>query len=96
MFKATPVLLKTLRRLPLNTKQAKKDYYKGNSVGNMGSIDQFGRFKVEWDKVRTYVYPEGGAKVRRFVRRSLDLTSRTCERMGENGGFGIEIRADMI
>jgi hypothetical protein len=64
MFKATPVLLKTIRRLPLSTKQAKKDYYKGNNVGNMGSIDQFGRFKVEWDKVRTYVYPEDGAKVR--------------------------------
>lgn len=64
MFKATPVLLKTIRRLPLSTKQSKKDYYKGNNVGNMGSIDQFGRFKVEWDKVRTYVYPEDGAKVR--------------------------------
>jgi len=63
MFKPTPALLSTIRRLPLSTKQASKGYYKGNKVGKMGTIDQFGRFKADWDLVRTYVYPIKGTQV---------------------------------
>ncbi|KAF2706276.1 hypothetical protein K504DRAFT_413069 [Pleomassaria siparia CBS 279.74] len=72
MFKSTPVLLKSIRRLPLSTKQAKKDYYKGNKVGRMGKIDQFGRFKVDWDQVRTYVYPKEGLKGDPFLSEKLE------------------------
>lgn len=58
MFKPTPSLQKMLRRLPLSPKQAGKEYYKGNRVGSMGTIDQYGRFTPVWSKIRTYVLPE--------------------------------------
>ena len=57
MFKATPSLQKMLRRLPLSPKQAGKEYYKGNRVGSMGTIDRHGKFVPDWSKVRTFVYP---------------------------------------
>jgi large subunit ribosomal protein L41 len=62
MFKATPPLQKMLRRLPLSTKQAGKEYYKGNRVGSMGTIDKWGNFSPDWTKVRTYVFTERGTK----------------------------------
>lgn len=62
MFKATPVLHKALRRLPLSPKQAGVEYYKGNRVGNLGTIDQYGNFSPDWSKIRTYVYPLHGTK----------------------------------
>jgi large subunit ribosomal protein L41 len=62
MFKPTPSLQKSLRRLPLSTKQAGKEYYKGNRVGSMGVIDKYGNFKADWSKIRTYVYPLHGIR----------------------------------
>jgi hypothetical protein len=59
MFKPTPVLHKMLRRLPLTTKQAGKEYYKGNRVGSLGTISRYGNFSPDWNKIRTYVFPEG-------------------------------------
>jgi large subunit ribosomal protein L41 len=60
MFRPTPALHKMLRRLPLSPKQAGKEYYKGNRVGSMGSIDRYGNFSPDWNKIRTYVYPVFG------------------------------------
>jgi len=60
MFKATPSLQKMLRRLPLSPKQAGKEYYKGNRVGSMGIINRYGNFIPDWNKIRTFVYPERG------------------------------------
>ncbi|KAF1832241.1 hypothetical protein BDW02DRAFT_571233 [Decorospora gaudefroyi] len=60
MFKPTPSLQKTLRRLPLSPKQAGKEYYKGNRVGSLGTITRFGNFRPDWSKIRTYVVPETG------------------------------------
>lgn len=57
MFKPTPSLQNTIRRLPLSPKQAGKEYYKGNSVGSMGTINQHGKFSPDWSKIRTYAYP---------------------------------------
>jgi large subunit ribosomal protein L41 len=62
MFKPTPALQGTLRRLPLSTKQAGKEYYKGNRVGSMGTITRYGNFTPDWNKIRTYVYPVHGTK----------------------------------
>jgi large subunit ribosomal protein L41 len=62
MFKPTAPLQKMLRRLPLSTKQAGKEYYKGNRVGSMGTIDRWGRFSPDWTKIRTYVYPMRGVE----------------------------------
>ncbi|KAH7396991.1 hypothetical protein DE146DRAFT_658376 [Phaeosphaeria sp. MPI-PUGE-AT-0046c] len=60
MFKPTPSLQKMLRRLPLSTKQAGKEYYKGNRVGNLGTITRYGNFAPDWSKIRTYVLPLDG------------------------------------
>lgn len=62
MFRATQALQSTIRRLPLSTKQAGKEYYKGNRVGNMGTIDKYGNFHPDYSKVRTYMYPVAGVK----------------------------------
>ena len=51
-----------LRRLPLSPKQAGKEYYKGNRVGSMGTINRYGNFTPDWSKIRTYVYPIHGTK----------------------------------
>jgi len=60
MFKTTCPLQSTLRRLPLSPKQAGKEYYKGNGVGSLGTIDRYGNFSPDWSKIRTYVYPVHG------------------------------------
>ncbi|KAF2261982.1 hypothetical protein CC78DRAFT_499251 [Lojkania enalia] len=57
MFKPTQCMLGRLRRLPLTTKQARKGFYKGNGVGMLGTIDRYGRFTVDWNRVRTFVVP---------------------------------------
>jgi len=63
MFKPTQSLQKTLtRKLPLSTKQAGREYYKGNRVGSMGTIDRYGRFHPDYSKIRTFVYPAKGIK----------------------------------
>jgi large subunit ribosomal protein L41 len=62
MFKATATLQKMLRRLPLSTKQASKEYYKGNKVGKLGTISRYGNFSPDWSAIRTYVYPQFGTK----------------------------------
>ena len=61
-MKPTQCLQKTLRRLPLSTKQAGREYYKGNRVGSMGTIDKYGRFHPDYSKIRTFVYPAKGTK----------------------------------
>ncbi|EMD97888.1 hypothetical protein COCC4DRAFT_144240 [Bipolaris maydis ATCC 48331] len=86
MFKPTPSLQKMLRRLPLSPKQAGKEYYKGNRVGSMGTINKYGNFTPDWSKIRTYVYPIHGTKnseLTPFVDASLekvrDLDSGTAQ-----------------
>lgn len=61
-MKPTQCLQKTLRRLPLSTKQAGREYYKGNRVGSMGTLDKYGRFHPDYSKIRTFVYPAKGTK----------------------------------
>ncbi|KAI4638514.1 hypothetical protein J4E93_010069 [Alternaria ventricosa] len=71
----TASLQKMLRRLPLSPKQAGKEYYKGNRVGSMGTINRYGNFTPDWSKIRTYVYPIHGTKnseLTPFVDSSLE------------------------
>ncbi|KAI4917879.1 uncharacterized protein J4E92_008816 [Alternaria infectoria] len=71
----TASLQKMLRRLPLSPKQAGKEYYKGNRVGSMGTINQYGNFTPDWSKIRTYVYPLHGThniELTPFVDSSLE------------------------
>jgi len=61
-MRPTLALQGNLRRLPLSPKQAGKEYYKGNRVGSMGTINRFGNFTPDWSKIRTFVYPIHGTK----------------------------------
>jgi len=54
----TAPLFRSIRRLALNTKQAGKDYYKGNRTGSMGTHTKYGGYIVDPKKVRTYVCPD--------------------------------------
>lgn len=47
------------RKLPLTTKDMNKGFYKGTRTGTMGRHTKFGGYIIEWDRVRTYVVPEG-------------------------------------
>jgi large subunit ribosomal protein L41 len=59
MFRPTQALCKRFRKLRLTTKDINKGFYKGNRTGNMGRHDKWGGFKVDYNKVRTYVVPQG-------------------------------------
>ncbi len=59
MFKPTAPLLGRIRRLRLTTKQVNGGYYKGNRTGPMGWHTKHGDYILDWDRVRTYVVPEG-------------------------------------
>jgi hypothetical protein len=62
----TQPLFRTIRRLALNTKQAGKDFYKGNRTGSMGSHTKWGGYLIDYKKVRTYVCPDlSGFNVRK-------------------------------
>lgn len=76
MFKPTPALQGTLRRLPLSTKQAGKEYYKGNRVGSMGTINRYGNFTPDWNKIRTYVFPMQGVKNAEVGEQRFDRVER--------------------
>ena len=56
----TPSLaVRAFRKLRLTTKDVNKGYYKGNRTGSMGRHTKHGGYIIEWEKVRTYVVPEG-------------------------------------
>lgn len=59
MFRPTQALGKKFRKLRLTTKDINKGFYKGNRTGNMGKHDKWGGFRVDYEKVRTYVVPAG-------------------------------------
>jgi large subunit ribosomal protein L41 len=48
----TAPLFRSIRRLALNTKQAGKDYYKGNRTGSMGSHTKYGGYIVDPKKTK--------------------------------------------
>jgi large subunit ribosomal protein L41 len=66
----TAPLFRSIRRLALTTKQAGKDYYKGNRTGAMGRHTKWGGYVVDYKKVRTYVCPDlAGFNVRKRIQR---------------------------
>ena len=68
----TAPLFRAIRRLALNTKQAGKDYYKGNRTGSMGRHTQYGGYIIDYKKVRTYVCPDlAGFNVRKSIHQVL-------------------------
>lgn len=94
-MKPTQVLLKgrsRLNRLPLSTKNARKGYYKGNGSGHMGTWDPNNtrRFVPDWEKVRTYVFPERGLEGFKVRKSTLqEIRNRdTDDVLGEKKGNG--------
>jgi len=60
MFRPTGCLNARLR---LTTKQVNGGYYKGNRTGAVGHFGpKKGAYVIDWEKVRTYVVPEGLAE----------------------------------
>ncbi len=49
-------------RMSLNTKSARKGYYKGTGTGSMGDHTKYGGYVINWDKVRTYIPPSTNLK----------------------------------
>lgn len=47
------------RHLKLTVKDVNKGFYKGNRTGSMGRHTKYGGYVIEWNKVRTYVVPQG-------------------------------------
>ena len=58
-MRATDVLLRRVRHFQLTTKNGPRDYYKGTRTGAMGQHTHKGGYKVDFEKVRTYVMPAG-------------------------------------
>jgi large subunit ribosomal protein L41 len=79
-MKPTPVLLRRVARHALNTKQANKGFYKGTGSGSMGSHTKYGGYKIDWDKVRTYVVPKDlkDCKVRDYCMSRLARIFADC------------------
>ncbi|VEU22120.1 DEKNAAC103130 [Brettanomyces naardenensis] len=46
------------KRLPLSTKQGNKNYYKGTRSSSIGKFNQYGKYTINYEKVRTFVIPE--------------------------------------
>ncbi|KAG9246083.1 mitochondrial ribosomal protein L27-domain-containing protein [Calycina marina] len=73
-MKPTQPLLKRISRQALTTKQTNKGYYKGTGTGSMGRHTKHGGYKIEWDKVRTYVVPKDlkSFKLTPFVTKNIE------------------------
>ncbi|KAF6006553.1 hypothetical protein HII13_005030 [Brettanomyces bruxellensis] len=46
------------KRLPLTGKQGNKNFYKGTRSSGIGHLNKRGKYKINYDKVRTFVVPE--------------------------------------
>lgn len=84
-MKPTQTLLKRVK-LRLTTKGANKGFYKGTGSGAMGEHTKYGGYKLDWEKIRTYVVPEGlkdtkvrtEAKLTVSEKRRQELLLITC------------------
>lgn len=83
-MRATDVLLRRVRHFQLTTKNGPKDYYKGTRTGAMGQHTHKGGYKVDFEKVRTYVVPAGLSEFK-VIQPCCDVFSSS------NGGCGREI-----
>ncbi|KAH6680312.1 mitochondrial ribosomal protein L27-domain-containing protein [Halenospora varia] len=72
-MKPTQALAKRVTRLALNTKSTNKGYYKGTGTGSTGWHTKHGGYIIDWEKVRTYVVPEGlsNCKLSPFVTKKI-------------------------
>ncbi|KAH7312384.1 50S ribosomal protein YmL27 [Stachybotrys elegans] len=61
------------RTIPITVKDVGRGFYKGNRTGSMGRHTKYGGYKIEWEKVRTYVVPQGlkDFKLTPFVSKEI-------------------------
>ncbi|KAI1175936.1 mitochondrial ribosomal protein L27-domain-containing protein [Nemania sp. FL0916] len=73
-MRPTQALFKRYRKFPLTTKDINKGFYKGTGSGSMGSHTKQGGYRIDWNKVRTYVVPAGldTFKLTPFVTAKMD------------------------
>lgn len=57
-MKPTAALSRPFRKLRLTTKDINKGFYKGTRTGSMGQHTMYGGYKIDYNKVRTYVVPD--------------------------------------
>ncbi|KAI4207157.1 MAG: hypothetical protein LQ346_000735 [Caloplaca aetnensis] len=72
-MRPTAPLLRRIRRLALTTKMVNGGYYKGTGSGSMGEHTKHGGYHIKYEKVRTYVVPEGlrNFKLTPFVTKNM-------------------------
>ncbi|ODV88053.1 hypothetical protein CANARDRAFT_26214 [[Candida] arabinofermentans NRRL YB-2248] len=46
------------KRLPMTTKDGNKNFYKGTRSSGIGKFDMYGKYTINYEKVRTFVAPE--------------------------------------
>lgn len=73
------------RHLKLTTKDVNKGFYKGNRTGSMGRHTKYGGYVIEFEKVRTYVVPQGLKDFK--VRARLSQDPFPCPASGMGEGF---------
>jgi len=78
--------MRSLRRLALTTKQAGKDYYKGNRTGSMGRHTKHGGYTIDFKKVRTYCVPADLASFTVRITTSQD-TAMGADRTAQLSPF---------
>ncbi|ORX61584.1 hypothetical protein DM01DRAFT_1404357 [Hesseltinella vesiculosa] len=57
MFGVLKALPRSAKRLPLSAKRG-HNHYKGTGSGAMGKHTKKGGYKVDWNRVRTFVVPD--------------------------------------
>ncbi|KAK9772929.1 putative Ribosomal protein [Seiridium cardinale] len=85
-FKPRLTFTRKFRKLPLTTKDMNKGFYKGTRTGTVGRHTKFGGYVIEWDRVRTYVVPEGldSFKLSPFVTNKIERTRGQYQGSGPN------------
>lgn len=53
-----PLFARATRKLALTTKMVNKGFYKGTRTGSMGWHTKHGGYRIDWNKVRTYMVPD--------------------------------------
>lgn len=74
------------RHLRLTTKDVNKGFYKGNRTGAMGRHTKHGGYIIEWDRVRTYVVPQGLKEFQLSPFVSRQVTAEPGDYKGLNKG----------
>ncbi|ORY92121.1 mitochondrial ribosomal protein L27-domain-containing protein [Syncephalastrum racemosum] len=72
MFGVIRALPRGAKRFPMTSKRG-HNYYKGTGSGAMGRHTKKGNYKIDWNRVRTFVVPDlEGFTLGPYVTRKAD------------------------